>query len=284
MKKILFPTDFSSTANNAFIYALHIAKKMNASILTLHTYALPDVGSSVGFVLPTHLKEFYDSIDINELESFREALPALRKIADENGFDQIEMTHTLEMGDDPKRTILQTAEEQNVDLIVMGTKGARGLKEIFVGSNTAHVMENADCPVVVVPEKAVFDNRLDKIAITTEFAAAEEKAIMQTVEFAQHFDAAVECINVDIFHTHQYYDRMAKMAKQYEGTPNLSFKVLDGNDIEPTILSYLKDNETDMLVMLTQKRSFFEKLFHYSVAKQMAYHSTIPIMAIKVKS
>lgn len=284
MKKILFPTDFSEAANNAFIYALNLADKLNASILTLHSYTLPDVGTAVGFTLPGHLKEFYDSIDINEFENFKSALPALRKIADDNGFDQIDIKHALESGLDSTSTILEVAERENVDFIVMGTKGAKGLKEIFVGTHAAKVMESANCPVLIVPSKANFDGKLDKIAVTTEFAKDEEQALRKVLDFSQALGTHTECINVDLFHTHQYYDRMAFWKKQFPEYQNLSFKVLEGNELESTIMKYLVDNEIDLLVMLTHKRTFIEDLFHYSITKKMAYHSTVPIMSIQAHS
>ncbi len=281
MKKILFPTDFSETANNAFIYALNIAKATDASILTLHAYALPDIGTAVGFTLPNHLQQYYESIDINELENFRAALPALKKIAADNGFDQVEMTHSLVSSLDTRQTILDVAAEENVDLIVMGTTGAGGFREVFFGSNTAEVMENANCPVLAIPKKGSFDGKINKIAITTEYTKDEEKALDKTIAFAKALGASVECINVDIYHTHRYYNRMALLKIRYEDEENVSFKVLEGNNVENTITRYLEENETDILVMLTHKRSFIEELFHYSVTKKMAYHSTTPIMSIQ---
>ena len=284
MKKILFPTDFSEAANNAFIYALNVANKINASILTLHTYTLPDVGTALGFTLPSHLKEFYDSIDINEFETFKSALPALRKIADDNGFDQINIKHALESGVDAVTTILEVTERENVDFIVMGTKGAKGFKEIFGGTNAARVMEQANCPVLVVPSKANLNSSIGKIAVTTEFSKDEEKAFEKVLDFAHNLGASTECINVDLFHTHQYLDRMAILQKQFSDKKDLTFKVLEGNQLEPTIMKYLIDNEVDLLIMLTHKRSFIEDLFHYSITKKMAYHSSVPIMSIQAHS
>ena len=284
MKKILFPTDFSEAANNAFIYALNVADKINASILTLHTYTLPDVGTALGFSLPNHLKEFYDSIDINEFETFKSALPALRKIADDNGFDQVNIKHALESGADPTSTITEVAERENVDFIVMGTKGATGFKEIFVGTHAAKVMEQANCPVLIVPSKASLHGSIQKIAVTTEFAKNEEQSLEKVLNFAHALGAQTECLKVDLCHTHQYYNRMAVWSKEFSDTKDLTFKVLEGNELEPTIMKYLIDNEIDLLVMLVHKRSFIENLFHYSITKKMAYHSSVPIMSIQADS
>ena len=279
MKKILFPTDFSETANNAFIYALHFASQMKASILTLHTYELPDIGTAVGYTLPNTLQAFYESIDINELENFKEALPSLRKIADDNGFDQIEMKHALVSGI-AKSTILEVANDENIDLIVMGTDGARGFKEIFVGTRAAEIMENANCPVLAVPSKATFDGKLDNFAVTTEYKEEEIHGIQKLLSIANLLDAHVTCLNVDLSHTHEYLDKM-KNIKSVIGDKNISYKVLDGIRLEQTILRYLTDNKIDILAMVTHKRNFIEELFQNSFTKQLAYHSTVPILSIQ---
>lgn len=279
MKKVLFPTDFSETATHAFIYALHVANKMQASIITLHTYTIPDVGATTGFILPHMLQDFYESIDVNEFENYKAALPSLRKIADDNGFSHIEMQHALVSGP-TVRTIIKEADKEAVDLIVMGTDGASGLKEIFVGTNTAEVMEHANMPVLAVPAKSQFDGKINKLAATTEYIKSEEKGFEKVLEFANYFDAEVHCLNVDLHHTHKYLNRMRDMEEKYKNYENVKFNVLEGDHLEATITRYLKENDIDALAMMTHKRNFLEELFHYSIAKQMAYHSSTPILSI----
>jgi len=279
MKKILFPTDFSETAKHAFIYALHVADKMGASITTLHSYTIPDVGATTGFILPHMLQDFYESIDVNEFENYKNALPSLRKIADDNGFSHVQMQHALVSGP-TVRTIIKEADKEQVDLIVMGTDGARGLKEIFVGTNTAEVMEHANMPVLAVPAKAKFDGQINKLAATTEYIKEEESGFEKVLEFANYFNAEVHCLNVDLHHTHKYLDRMKDLKEKYGDRDNITFNVLEGEHLEATITKYLKENDIDALAMMTHKRNFIEELFHYSIAKQMAYHSTTPILSI----
>lgn len=279
MKKILFPTNFSETANNAFVYALNIAARMGASITTVHAYTMPDVGATAGFVLPNTLKEFYDSVDIEAFDNYRQSLPSLRKIADEEGFDQVEMRHALVEGS-IVRTIVNLVKDEGYDLIVMGTDGARGLKEIFLGTNAAEIMEHADCPVLGIPAKAKFDGDLNKFAVTTEFKAEEASGIQHVIDFAKLFDAHVTCINVDLEHTHQYLNRMKDLEAQYAHESNISFEVVEGMNLEKTIHRYLDENQMDVLAIMTHKRSFIEELFHYSIAKQLAYHVSTPILAI----
>ncbi len=280
MKKILFPTDFSDTANNAFIYALQLADKMQAEIITLHTYELPEVVVPEGFTFPTSLYVFYQNVDIQEFENYRAALPSLRAIAEKNFLGHIEMKHALVLGVSPVQTILEVAEKEEVDLIVMGTEGASGLKEIFIGSKTGEVMENANCPVLSVPKAAKFDGKLDRFAMATDFSEDNIEGMEQVLDFAKLFDAHMVCVNVDIFHTNQFKGSMQKLESKFRGK-DVSYFVLDGLDIESTLLEYIEDSEVDLMAMVVHKRSFWKELFQYSISKKLIYHAKTPILSIQ---
>ena len=146
MKKILFPTDLSKAAEQAFIYALHLADKLGATLTTLHVYLQPEVRKSE---LPRTVAEFYENYDLDEFENFKDAIPNLREIQEGHGFSHLDVQHQLEPGRTVK-TILGIAKQEDYDMIVMGTTGARGLKEIFMGSVAGEILENAHCPVLAI--------------------------------------------------------------------------------------------------------------------------------------
>ena len=277
MQKILFPTDFSSTADNAFIYALKIAKKLGARIYTLHVYQRPDIS---GVKLPHTLREVYNSIELEEFENYRDNVPHLHEIAKANGLTDVPIENIMEEGE-TLPTILKVAKREEIDLIVMGTKGASGLREIFIGSTAAEVLENAECLVLAVPENAVFDGMIDNIAITTEYKPEELIALKRVVEFAGIFGANVYCVNVDLAHTADLDHKMDHWKEQYPGNGKVQFRVLDGTDIQEGLSKFINEEKIDILAMLTRKRNFFQELFHYSMVKKMAYHLNTPIMAIR---
>lgn len=277
MKKILFPTDFSETANNAFIYALKFAEKLGASITTLHVYKLPDIK---GAHLPNTLQEIYDSIDLEEFENYKDTVPVFHQTALAHGLEDIRMDHVMEKGDTVP-TILRTAAEIQADMIIMGTTGATGIKEIFFGSIAGEVLENANCPVLAVPEQAVFDGSIDRIAITTEFSDEEKRALHKVLDFAELFGGTVFCVNVDTAHTHFYTKRMEKLKEEFAGHNNVEFVVLEGEYIYEPVNQFVTEHQIDILAMLTHKRSFFQELFKFSTTKSMAYHSRIPVLSIQ---
>lgn len=279
MKKILFPTDLSDAANHAFIYALQLADKWNASITTIHVYQEMQVGD---IHLPGSLYNFYQSMDLYSFENYRDSIPTLVELAREKGYEHVEVRHMLEEGEVVK-TILEAAEKEAADLIVLGTTGARGLKEIFLGSVAGEVLENAACPVLAVPAKAAFDGTIDHIAYATSYKAEDVAAIKRLTELFGSFSPQLHCVNVDLAHTEPITQQM----DQFEGQVGeielpISYQVLDATDMKKALTDFLEAEKVDIIAMLTRKRNFVQELFNYSKTKMMAYHANTPVLALHI--
>lgn len=274
MKKILFPTDFSEASHEAFIYALMLADKVKAEVITLHAYQLPDIH---GVNLPHTLNEVYQSIELEEFENFRDSIPVLREIAADKGLDHISVSHTLKRGEAVK-TILKFAEELQPDMIVMGTKGAGWLRDVFIGSVTSEVLENAVCPVLAVPTGVNAAEPIERIALTLELKKGGDKSVRKTLRYAKLLNATVTALYVDTAHTEAYSQNMARFAKEFEGESSLTFRVIDGTDVLSTVAEYVQENQYNLLVMTTHKRNFFQELWNYSLTKKMTKIAHVPIL------
>jgi nucleotide-binding universal stress UspA family protein len=277
MTTLLFPTDFSEAANRAFIYALKLADKLDASIVTLHVFARPDI-SGLSHI-PRSLEEVYENIDLEVLDEYRKAVPGMDTIQQENGMGHVNVTHTMHEGDTVK-VIIERAAAENAGLIVMGTTGARGLKEILLGSVAGEVLENAPCPVLAVPEQAVFDGVLDNIAFTTTFSEEDERGLRKVLALLGTFKPNIHCINVDLAHTASYLHKQEAFMAKFEDVDDMSVHVLDGTDFSTTLTDFLETSTIDLLVMVTHKRTFWDELFNYSKTKTLSYHSSTPIMSL----
>ncbi len=162
MKKILVPTDFSEVAENAYIHALELAKKVQAEIVLLHTYEFPVIDTQY---FPENYLSLYDSLELSKFDAFKDQINKLRTIAEERHLHNIKMTHRLMYGD--LLGCIKTAiKEDNIDLVVMGTSGASGWKEIFIGTNTGEVVTSTEIPVLSVPLVAKYD-KIETIGFTT---------------------------------------------------------------------------------------------------------------------
>jgi nucleotide-binding universal stress UspA family protein len=277
MRSILFPTDFSEAAAQAFIYALHLARKLETRVVSLHVFQRPDISGLMH--VPRALEELYESIDLLEFENYRDAVPVLDGIQRDHGFTDVQVVHTIHEGKTIP-TILQRARAEQSGLIVMGTTGASGLKELILGSIAGEVLENACCPVLTVPEKADFDGRINQIAFATSFKEEEGKAIDRLLSLFAPFDPEIHIVNVDLAHTEVYNHRMDELKTRYAHLEKVNFHVLEGTDLQPTLTSFLDQLQVDMIAMVTHKRNFLAELFQYSRTKAMSYHSHVPVLSL----
>jgi nucleotide-binding universal stress UspA family protein len=277
MKKILFPTDFSETSNNAFVYVLEMAKDFDAEVIVLHVYNLPPV-SYEGY--PIYVAEVFDTIELGKFENMKDQIPYLRKIAEDHQLDNIKMNHVLEEGD-LVSVINRIVKKEEIDLIVMGTEGASGLKETFLGSNTGSVIESVPITLLSVPNKVKF-SAIKKIAFTTRFRAKDHKALLQVIDFANRVNAKVKCLYVRTNNSDINENQIDKWREDFKNDP-VEFIIIPDNDVEGTIFEFIDNEKIDILAMLTYKHGFFQNLFRTSFTKKLSYHSEIPILVFHEK-
>jgi nucleotide-binding universal stress UspA family protein len=278
MKRILFPTDFSEASNNAFVYALKLADAIKAELITLHAYELPQL--HIGG-LPNTLKEVYDSIELENFENFKDQIPLLRDIAEQHNLGHVKISNILKHGD-LIWTIKKVTKEENIDYVVMGTKGASGLKETFLGSNTGSVMTELEAYVIGVPQSSEY-NGIQNVVFTTRFREKDLKALKKVIELAKLFDAKVHCLYVKTKKT-DVNPVIIEDWKFLFKDDKVVFHIIEDENVQQTILNFVDSYNVDMLAMLNYKRGFFEELFKQSLTQKLSYHVQVPLLAIHESS
>jgi len=277
MKKILYNTDFSDCAINAFTYALHLANQFNAELITLHTYTRPVVAS---MYLPNTYQNLYEHLQTDEFDMYKDAAKLLHIIAEKHQLDHIKNTFIM-LEDSPVDGMLKTIEKENIDFVIMGTKGASGLKEVFMGSVTGHLMEKAPCPVLAIPEESDYGNGLKNILFTSDFFPEEISSLKYALDLSDNLNAHFECVNTAIDYS-DYKEKLIndwKEKLQFTKYKDVNFSIIDANSLEQ-ISDYIDKYQINLLITTIYNNSFIEALFHYSLAKRLAHHCTIPILTI----
>ncbi len=274
MKKILYPTDFSETAENAFIFALQIADHLGASIITLHAFARPDISN---FNLPDTLREVYESIDLDVFENYEDEVPILRDIAIDNGYYHVPMVHVLEEGA-PVSAILRTANKNKVDLIVMGTTGAGRMEKFFFGTVSGKVLEEAHCPVVVVPATAQFDGIIDNIAVATNFTDEDATLIEALRKFREIMGCHLHIVHINTDQSKEPNGQLKSFCERWPNDKKITPHVISHPDINEGLETFVKDQNIDLLALLSHKRKWFEELFDRNRAKEISYQHSIPLL------
>lgn len=279
MKKILFPTDFSENAAKAMQYALFLAKVLakELNLILINTYQKIHAGRNTS-IKSMHLAEILKSDAEEGLQK------VLREFRAQKEFDTVSVETVAKQGD-LVQLVNEMSGEFKFDLVVMGTKGATGAKEVLVGSNTAAVIKGAYCPVLVIPEKASY-RKPQKFTFTQNL-----KPIVETQGFglfktlAQKLDAEIGILNVDLDELPGSTEEAVagiKMNHLLEGVKH-NFYFVKNENVSDGIESYVKEKGSDCLVMIARKHSFLERIFHKIVTKKMAYHVDVPLLVLKDK-
>lgn len=274
MKKILFPTDFSKAADNAFVFALEMCQNLNSELIVLHVYGLPVI-SYEGY--PSYVMDVYELINLNTFENFRDEIPHLREIAERHGFGSISMSHILEEGD-LVAIMKRIVKEEEIDMIVMGTTGASGLEEIFMGSNASAVINKIPLDTLLIPAKAKF-GQIKNIGFTTLFRDKDREALKHVVQLAKKMESKVKCLYVKSFESKVEPVQMEQWEDDFKNDP-VEFMVIPGDDINAVVFGFLGQHKIDVLAMLNYKHGFFEGLFKQSLVKQLTFHSKTPLLVI----
>lgn len=280
MKKILFPTDFSQTATNAFIYSLHLAKSLGADLYVLHTYEMPIV-SSLNAGQPELIQEVYTSIEMNHFENFREQTPQLRATAEKEGAGDVEMTFIFEEGG-LIRSIRNVISAEAIDLVVMGTSGASGFEKKLFGSNTINTIKSVEVPVLSIPHLAKF-REIRKIGFTTLFKESDRKPLAEILNIARSFNAEVRCLHVAKETDDPTIELAIRDWERWFESKKLKFIVEKqaGLKVEEHISEFIENFNIDFLAIVKRNQSFFERLFSSSLSNKLASSLETPLLIIK---
>jgi nucleotide-binding universal stress UspA family protein len=272
INKILVPTDFSEVANNALNYALNLAKKINAEVSILYIKNIPLVDNSYpNAIYQTYLAEIeeYTTKNFEKLKT---------SVLDNSGVKYNTQSSFGFINDE----IQDFVSNNNIDFIILGTTGTSGLEEILIGSNAASVVAKSHVPVLVIPPGAKF-NEIKNIVYSSDFNEPEFPSLSRLAYFADLYDAAISILHVKS-ENDKYFDIENNFfVKNKDQIALNNWKVESVEDkggIIDSINLFIEEKHTDLLVMAKHNRSFFDRIFHRSLSKQMAYHTKIPLLVL----
>ena len=276
MLKVLLPTDFSDIAWNAICYALEFLEDQVCSFYLLHTYtpAFYRMDYLVGGPSFSAIPDTGIDVSIAGLEKTVADIQA--KYANPNHeFQSVSAFNLL------TDEINRLAWEKDIDMVIMGTKGATGAKEIFLGTNTVYVMRKAKIPVMIIPENAGF-KPLKKILFPTDYWTRYN---CEELEFLVDMVKFCEC-EITVLHVKEEYeltenqeDNKDHISKCLAEVPH-NFVELKGALMPDAIMKYIDDQQFKYLVMMNRKHSFLERMLWKQNIDQIGFQVQIPFLVI----
>jgi nucleotide-binding universal stress UspA family protein len=266
MKRIIVPTDFSKAAESAAHYAAWLAQKMSASVELVH---VPGINTSENSLHNWRVLE--QQMIASAEEGASRLIESIR--------NPVEITYKLLEGGPFEDVVSKYAVKSEADLIVIGSRGASGLKKTFLGSCAAKLLDTSTKPVIVVPSGIQFDG-IKKIAYATDMVRLNEE-IKTIVRLARPFDAEITILHITNEGARKR-DRsnLRAILIRMSGYNKIDFKVIENSDIVAGIEEELKSIKPDLLTMFSHQRDVTDKLLGRGVTRQLAFHNQVPLMVV----
>ena len=280
MKKILIPTDFSDNAWDALIYAIRLYNDIPCYFYILNTYEISSSTVNVA-VHSGATKKLYTILR----EDSEKGLSKIEAYLNEYLLNDKHEYKIISKQGNLVSIAKELVHTKNIDLIVMGTTGASGLKEVLMGSTAMSVIKNiAACPILAVPkdyefkepELVTFASDLKRLFGGTELNALMELLLIHNLELQiLHVKKEKELSETQ-------NENIANI-KQHLGTHNISFREIDfDKSISNTINEYVKNNEVNIICLAKYEHTFLERMLHEPVIKKVGFHSKVPLLVISV--
>lgn len=279
INNILFPTDFSETANIALKQAVFLAKTAKAKLHILHV-VFPDMNFEGNAPVP-HGKSYNDNLK-NNVERILKKIT--NKIVKESAID---VSYEVKFGVVYEQ-ICAVAEDDNIDIIVMGTHGASGVTEFFSGSNASKVSSHSNCQVITI-QKDLNVNGFKKIILPIGLEAHSRQKVDYVIELAKLFSSTVSIVGFSDEKDKLTQSKVKQYVKQVEKyllklKINHNSSTIFKDNFVKEILLYAKQNKADLIATMSENDFSLDQLIKGSYSKQLVNHSDIPVLTVPVFS
>ncbi|WP_028979309.1 universal stress protein [Sporocytophaga myxococcoides] len=273
MRVILCPVDFSENSLKALEYAAAIASQTQTKLFVLNKFTLTG-GEKI---------EPSDNVFDKSKEEAEDKLNELRNIILAE-YKDVQVDVSVAYGIEPSQVILDFAEDIKADLIVMGTKGAGGFKEIFFGTTTTSVTSKASVPVLAFPVAA--KPYLPKSIVYATDLKKEDRAVLHPLwNFTISLDAQLTFLYV-AKDEEKGIDVIRNELESSEGfnriktTLKVQFAEVKSNDVFGAIQDYANETNAGLIVLGNHQKNYLEKLRKGDLTRLMTMYTEVPLLIL----
>lgn len=277
MRKVLIPTDFSTNAMNAIKYAMELFKYDRTDFHIMHAYGDDLYNRNSGMD-----KGELDDAKVEALKSANEKLNgvirSMKELAPNPRHKYFSISVLGSLVDEAN----EIAEQENVDVIVMGTKGKTDKRNITFGSNTLQVIKYVKCPVLAVPAEYT-DIQPSQILFATDYMLPYQRRELKLLStIAQNYAARLKVLHISKFSELSFRQQDNKAFLEYcMEHIKTKYVKLPGDDVTSVINDAIKSYNIDLLVMINSRHSFLEDVLHSSKVEKIGLEIKIPFLVLQ---
>jgi len=285
VQKILVPIDFSDYSVNACRYAIGLAERLNADIKLLHVYYNPIINSmplTDTYYYQVNMDEIIREIEVRAKENMESFYNDLMEKIERDNIEGVKLDYELISGI-ASDEIISKSEEYQPEVIIIGTRGRGERENDLIGSVTAKIIEDAQRPVLVIPEDSIYQGIATiNIMYATDFDESDYQALRKLMSITAPFDIRLHCVHVGT-HDSNVWDKVkmdnlkGKLKEQYSDY-EIECSIIEEEDFLKGVQEFVRAKNIDIISMVTHKRNLISKLFNPSRAKKLLFHTNIPFL------
>ena len=266
MKKILVPCDFSKPAINAFRFALDTAREAKGTVHVLHVIELPVVHDTVLMPVLNFEQAFFKELRQSAEDKFRKVTQAYNPA-------NVKVVFTVQFGA-VSHMIRDYTDKSKIDVIIMGSHGASGFRELFIGSNAERMVRNSPVPVLII--KNYYQRPIKNIVFPNSLDLDHQEDLVRKVKALQSFFKArlhILWVNTPLNFTSdtRTHERLQAFARRFS-FKDYTINVFNHTEEERGILEFTNSIKGDLIAMGTHARKGIAHLVEGSLAEDVVNH------------
>lgn len=276
MKRVLLPTDFSENSISAINYAMKLLNSESCQFYILNvqkasSYITDDmmVVSASSTVYKTLIDAAKKSVEklIGDLEmNFSNPKHRYYSLVDYDNFAD---------------AVNQVVDEYEIDLIIMGTKGATGIEKMIFGSNTVRVMEHCNIPVLAIPKSCSFSAIDSLVLLTNNLKQLTSQSLLVLNYFVENNQAKLRLLGTGSLSEHKEHEALySNFLKSHFAESKLDFLAASGSNLYSVVHDYVETHSIKLLCVVGKHHSFLERLFSNEPIENLAFKMNLPFLVV----
>lgn len=280
MKRILLPTDFSENSFNAIKYTLELFKNVPCEYYLLNVYKVP-------YLTNEELMEHdAQQLAVVESELYDQSKKNLEALRERIGDYENANFHLISDYNFLSNSVKDCVGKKDIEIVAMGTKGATGAKEIFLGSNTGDVLMKTECNVLAIPENAEFQP-VKEIVFPTDFKIKYELNDLATlIMIAELFDATIRVLHLNEENKlDEEQTSNKRILESYFKPVHHTYHVLTNTDFEEALNCFTQSRgDIDLIAIISRQYNFLQRLFFRPKVMELSFHTKIPLFVMHYRN
>lgn len=277
MKKILVPTDFSENAFNALWYAAELFAYEPSSFFVVHSYA-----DAVYREEALHPENEMDALKAEMAEKAEKSLLAFEKRFKETKNNPHHNYTFIAVFADLVDAINDLADQEDMDLVIMGTRGKTNKRGRTFGSNTLHVLKYVHCPVLAVPEGYQYNQPKEVLFPSNYLVPYNKRELSLLDHMVGAANAKVHLLYIDPIRNFSLRQKDNKrLLEKTLGQTKLQFETTEEKDKTMAISKYIAHKNIDLLTIVNSRHSYIEDMLYQSTIEQLGLHVKIPFLVLQ---